>query len=117
MGFTASVVQRPDNSPSTVKKCYIWSSTVKKFQGVSNLTISANLDGIPAPKEFLNSKNQFSCQKNILSRQYNTLQPACIWKCFEILQVKGQENLQNTSVKINSYRSWYLRQFLDPISN
>ena len=80
-----SVVQRPDNSPSTVKKCYIWSSTVKKFQGVSNLTISANLDGIPAPKEFLNSKNQFSCQKNILSRQYNTLQPACIWKYFEIL--------------------------------
>ena len=49
-----SDVQRPDNSPSTVKKCYIWSSTVKKFQGVSNLTISANLDGIPAPKEFLN---------------------------------------------------------------
>ena len=28
--------------------------TVRKFQGVSNLTISADLDGIPAPKEFLN---------------------------------------------------------------
>ena len=55
--------------------------------------------------------------KNILSRQYSTLQPACIWKYFEILQVKGQDILQNTSVKINSYRSWYLRQLLDPISN
>ena len=59
--------------------------TVKKFLGVSNLTISADLDGIPAPnKEFLNWKNQFSCQKNTLSRQYSTLQPAYIWKYFEI---------------------------------
>ena len=40
--------------------------------------------GIPAPKEFLNWKNQFSCQKNTLSRQYSTLQLAYIWKYFEI---------------------------------
>ena len=37
--------------------------TVKTFQGVSNLTISADLDGIPAPKEFLNWENQFSWSK------------------------------------------------------
>ena len=39
--------------------------TVKKFQTVSNLTISAYLHGIPAPKEFLNWKNQFSCPKTL----------------------------------------------------
>ena len=37
--------------------------TVKKFQSVSNLTISAYLNGIMAPKEFLNWKNQFSSPK------------------------------------------------------
>ena len=37
--------------------------TLKKFLGISNLSISAELDGIPAPKDFLNWKNQFSCQK------------------------------------------------------
>ena len=59
--------------------------TVKKFLGVSNLTISADLDGIPAPKEFLNWKNQYVLLlKNTLSRQYSTLQPAYIWEYFEI---------------------------------
>ena len=68
-----SVVQQPDNSPSTVKRCYIQVNrqkcslrlTVKKFRGVSNLTISADLDGAPAPKEFLNWKKTFSCQKTL----------------------------------------------------
>ena len=43
--------------------------------------------------------------QNTLSRQYNTTQPAYIWKYFEILSVKGQDNIQNTSVNVNSYRS------------
>ena len=32
---------------------------------------------------------------------YNTLPAAYIWKYFEILYMKGQDNLQNTSVNIN----------------
>ena len=39
--------------------------TVKMFQGVSNLTVSADLHGSPAPKEFLNWKDQFSCPKTL----------------------------------------------------
>ena len=83
----SSVVQRPDNSPSSVKKCYICSSTVKKYQGVSNLTISANLDGIPAPREFLNSKNQFSCQKTFFldnTVPYNLLVSENILKFYKL---------------------------------
>ena len=38
--------------------------TVKKFQSVSNLTISAYLHGILAPKEFLNWKTSSQAQKH-----------------------------------------------------
>ena len=34
-------------------------------QKVSRCLCSDDLDGIPAPKEFLNWKNQFSCQKTL----------------------------------------------------
>ena len=73
MGFTVRrptawqfTVSRQKMLYSTVnrQKCSL-RLTVKKFLGVSNLTISADLDGIPAPKEFLNWKNQFSCQKTL----------------------------------------------------
>ena len=51
----------------------------QKVSRCLNLTISADLDGIPAPKEFLNWKNQYVLlPKNTLSRQYSTLQPAYI---------------------------------------
>ena len=33
--------------------------TVKEFQGISNLTISADLQGLLAPEESLSWKNQF----------------------------------------------------------
>ena len=57
----------------------------QKVSRCLNLTISADLDGIPAPKEFLNWKNQYVLLlKNTLSRQYSTLQPAYIWEYFEI---------------------------------
>ena len=36
---------------------------------------------------------------------YNTLPAAYIWKYFEILYMKGQDNLQNTSVNIKSFPS------------
>ena len=70
-GFTVSrptawqfTVSRQKMLYSTVnRQKYSLRLTVKKFLGVSNLTVSADLDGIPAPKEFLNWKNQFSCQK------------------------------------------------------
>ena len=37
--------------------------TVKKFQGIPNLTISADLYGHLAPEESLNWKNQFPCSQ------------------------------------------------------
>ena len=44
--------------------------------------------------------------KNTLSRQYTIPYKLLISeKYLEILQVKGQDNLQNTSVNIDSYRS------------
>ena len=106
-----------NRQPSTVNRqqCRL-RLTVKKFQDISNLTISADLNGIPAPKEFLNWENHFSCSKSLFldsTIPYNLLISE---KYLEILWVKGQDNLQNTSVNINSYRSWYLRQFLDLIT-
>ena len=50
---------------------------VKKFQVISNLTISAALHGLLTPEESLNWKNQFPCFKNTLYRHYYT-QPAYI---------------------------------------
>ena len=50
-----------------------------KFQSVSNLNISANLHGIPAPKEFLNWENQFSRTLNNLLISENILK-FCEWK-------------------------------------
>ena len=73
MGFTVGrptawqfTVSRQKMLYATVnrQKCSL-RLTVKNFLGVSNLTISADLDGIPAPKEFLNWKNQFSCQETL----------------------------------------------------
>ena len=60
--------------------------TFKKLQSsISNLTISAGSRQFrPAPKEFLNWKNQFlfsqkhSFSHSSLSRHYHTLQPAFI---------------------------------------
>ena len=50
---------------------------VKKFQVISNLTISADLHGLLTPEESLNWKNQFPCFQNTLYRRYYT-QLACI---------------------------------------
>ena len=72
-GFTVSrptawqfiTVSRQKMLYSTVnrQKCSL-RLTVKKFLGVSNLTISADLDGIPAPKEFPNWKNRSLAKKH-----------------------------------------------------
>ena len=54
--------------------------TVKKFQSVSNLTISAYIHGIRAPKEFLNwKKKPVLMPKTTLSRQYSTLLRTCLY--------------------------------------
>ena len=51
--------------------------TVRKFQDISNLTISADLHGIVAPKESVKWKNQFPCSQKTLfldiTRPYNLL--------------------------------------------
>jgi len=51
------------NRQPNVKKGYFLPSTVKTFQRISNLTISADLHGLLAPKESLNGKNQFPCSQ------------------------------------------------------
>ena len=46
----------------SLQKCQLI-LTVKKFQGILNLTISADPHGILAPEESLNCKNQFPCSQ------------------------------------------------------
>ena len=48
------------------------------FLGISNLTISADPQGILGPEESLNWKNQFPCSRNTLSRYIKTTQLAYI---------------------------------------
>ena len=43
--------------------------------------------------------------KNTQSRYYKALQLAFIWKYFEILKPKGQDNLQDPKVNIDLYRN------------
>ena len=61
--------------------------------------------GLLKNEESLNWKTQFLCSENTLSRHYETSQLAYIWKYFEILKAKGQDDLQDTKVKINLYRN------------
>ena len=70
--------------------------TVKAFQGIANLTISADIHGLLAPEESLRLKNHEPCCQNTLSEHYKTLQQCYILKYLDILYVKGQGNLQNT---------------------
>ena len=43
--------------------------------------------------------------KDTLSRHYKTVQIAYIWKYFEVLKAKGQDNLQDPKVKIDLHRN------------
>ena len=43
--------------------------------------------------------------KNTLSRHYKILQLAYIWKYFEILKPKSEDNLQDPKVQIDLYRN------------
>ena len=40
-------------------------STVKKVQGISNLAISDDLQGLLAPEESPKWKNRFACSQNL----------------------------------------------------
>ena len=53
--------------------------TVKKFQVIANLTISADFQGILAPQESLKWKNQFPCPEKTLLK---TLKLAFTYKYF-----------------------------------
>ena len=57
------------------QKCRV-KLTIKKFPSIPNLTILAFL------KNFLTGNTGSQLLKNTLSKQYNTLQPAYIWKYF-----------------------------------
>ena len=51
-----------------------------------------------------------------LSRHYNTLEPTYVWKYFEILWVKGQDKLQDTTVnslKVNIYVNFWTKFLLN----
>ena len=61
--------------------------TVKKFQELKNLTISAALHGILAREESLNKP------RHDITRPYNLLISENI---FRFYKEKGQENLQNS---------------------
>ena len=66
-----------------------------RFQGISNLTILADLQRLLAPEEPLNRKNLFPCsQRHFLEIVSRTLQLAYIGKYFKISQVKGKDNIQ-----------------------
>ena len=69
----ASAVKGPEIKPSTVKKVIFLPlnrskmQTVKKFQGISNLSNTAYLHGLLRLEEPSNWKNQFLCfQKHTL---------------------------------------------------
>ena len=73
----------------------------KKFQGISNFAISsADLQGILAPEESINWKYYFQCSHN-----YNSKTCLHMRIFLTFVQVQGQENLQNTTVNINLYKS------------
>ena len=101
MGLTVSRRERLFFSVN-LQKCTVI-LTVKTFQGIVNLSISADLHGLLAPEESLHLKNHWPCCQNTLSEHYKTLQ-LChvltenIW-IFYNNYVKGQGNLLNTTVK------------------
>ena len=85
--------------------------TVKKFQGISNLTISADLKGFWLLKNLKTGKNSFRFLKRLfldITSANKTLQLSYICKYFEIVWVKDHDKPQNTTVNISSYRSYYL---------
>ena len=63
MRFTVSR-QKAQKLTVNRQKCRL-RLNVKKLQSISNLTTSADKHGIPAPEEFLNWKNQFSCSQKL----------------------------------------------------
>ena len=74
----------------------------QKNSWYTNLTISADLYGLLASRVLKEAeKLVLKFPRTLLSRHYNKLQLAYFWKYFEILKVKGQVNLQNTTVNIN----------------
>ena len=65
---------------------------------ISNLTISSDLHGILFLKNLYTQKTTGHVVKNTLCEHHKTLQLCYTLKYLEILYVKGQGNLQNTTV-------------------
>ena len=76
MGLTVSRRERLFFTVN-LEKCTVILS-VKTFQDIVNLTISADLHGFLALKEFLHLKNHWPCCKNTLSEHYNETLQLCI---------------------------------------
>ena len=79
--------------------------TVKKFQGVQISLFQLIFTGFWLLQNLYSGKISSNVLKNALSSRNETLQPAYIWKYFELSSVKGQENVQNTTDNINPHRS------------
>ena len=66
--------------------------TVKKFQGISNLTLLAHLHGLLAPEEALNWKNHFHIQPHpgwtLQDLNDNLLKTENIWKFYKWRKAK-----------------------------
>ena len=91
--------------------------TVKKFHGISNLTqVQLIFRGFWFLKNLQTGKTSSHVLMFSLSRHYNTLEPAYVWKYFEILWVKGQDKLQDTTVnslKVNIYVNFWTKFLLN----
>ena len=63
MGFTVSRQMAPKFTVNRQKKGYFCGQLSKKQVKINQLTISADLPGIQAPRAFLNRRSQFPCSQ------------------------------------------------------
>ena len=73
-----SAVKKGNFLLSTVKNAAGLIKTVKKFQGISNLTISDDLQGLLAAAESPTWKNQFACSQKLSLQTLQDLR-ACFY--------------------------------------
>ena len=86
---------------------------MKKFQGISNLAISDDLQGLLATEESPNRKNHFACSQKLFLWTVKDLR-TYFYRKFEILFVKGQGNLQTQQLiliytKVNNYLNFWTK--------
>ena len=78
---------------------------VKKFKGISNLTISANVHGILTPEESLTGKTSFYVLENTLlhsKRRIISIFPSCI--VVKLYQLSTAESQRVINFKVSPRR-------------